>query len=63
MIQLTYKNSLLIIASVTLFISSIWSSNNDNAILAYGQEQEQVAPTITTTTTTTTSTLQLLRRL
>jgi hypothetical protein len=60
MIQLTYKNSLLIIASVALFISSIWSSNNDNAILAYGQEQEQVAPTITTTTT---STLQLLRRL
>jgi hypothetical protein len=47
---LTYKSSLLIIASGALFIFAIWSSNNDNAILAYGQE-EQAAATNTTTPT------------
>jgi hypothetical protein len=52
---LTYKSSLLIIASAALFIFAIWSSNNDNAILAYGQ-QEQAAPTTITTSTPSTTT-------
>jgi hypothetical protein len=52
---LTYKSSLLIIASAALFIFTIWSSN-DNAILAYGQ-QEQAAPTTATTGTPSAATV------
>jgi hypothetical protein len=47
---LTYKSSLLFLALGILSTFAIWSSNNDNAILAYGQ-QEQEAPTTATTGT------------
>jgi hypothetical protein len=47
--QLTYKRSLLILVLGILSTFGIWNDNN-NAILAYGQ-QEQAAPTTTTTPT------------
>jgi hypothetical protein len=56
MIQLTHKSSLLLIAFGTLLIFAIWSNNNNNAILAYGQEQE---PTITTSTSATTPSVKI----
>jgi hypothetical protein len=43
---LTYKSSSLVLALGILSTFAIWSNNN-NAILAYGQEQ--AAPTTTTT--------------
>jgi hypothetical protein len=56
MIQLIHKSSLLLIAFGTLLIFAIWSNNNNNAILAYGQEQE---PTITTSTSATTPSIKI----
>ena len=51
---MTYKSSLLVLAFGILFIFAV-SSYNDNAFLAYGQEQA-AAPTTTTTNPTITIT-------
>jgi hypothetical protein len=56
---LTYKSSLLVLALGILSTFAIWNNNN-NAILAYGQ-QEQAAPTTATTGTPSATTIPTIK--